>query len=246
VTRREAAWFDRMLDQRASGMPLQYALGVWGFRTLELLVDHRVLIPRPETEVVVDCALAELDRARDDDPASSLVAVDLGTGSGAIALSLATERRRVLVWASDRSTAALDVARSNLVGLGIDATRVRLVDGAWYGALPADLAGTLALIVSNPPYVAAGDELPDEVRRWEPTEALVSGPTGLEALEAIVDEAPGWLRPGGALVVELAPHQAATVAAAMVARGLSDVGIKRDLTGRDRVAIGRRAPPVGR
>src|SRR5688500_9147050 len=175
---RDVAFVDEMVRRRATGEPLQYVLGRWGFRTLDLLVDRRVLIPRPETEVVTGLAidaLASLGR-----PA---VAVDLGTGSGAIALSLAAERwPHVEVWATDASAAALSVARANLAGLGRRASVIRLVEGDWFAALPADLQGRVDVIVSNPPYVAADDALPREVADWEPTEALLSGADGLDDL----------------------------------------------------------------
>jgi release factor glutamine methyltransferase len=234
--RRAVASFEAMVERREAGEPLQYVLGEWAFRTLDLLVDPRVLIPRPETEVVAGRALDELAR-RAPGREHPLVAADLGTGSGAIALSLVAERTDVEVWATDSSPAALDVARANLAGLGSAGARVRLAEGHWFDALPGHLRGRVDVLVSNPPYVAAGEELPAEVREWEPTAALVSGPTGLEALDVLIGGAPDWLAPGGALVVELAPHQAAEVAARAHDRGLVDVEVAADLTGRDRMVI---------
>lgn len=231
--------FDRMLERRSVGEPLQYVLGRWSFRTLDLLVDRRVLIPRPETEVVAGYALAELDgRAA----ATPLVA-DLGTGSGAIALSIAVEHPSARVWASDASAAALEVARANLAGIGRPGSRVTLVEGSWFEALPTELAGTLAVVVSNPPYVARNEELPAEVRDWEPTGALVAGPTGLEAIEELLAGAGAWLAPGGALVLELAPHQSDAARRSARAHGYASVEIGSDLAGRDRVIVARR-PPV--
>jgi release factor glutamine methyltransferase len=237
VTRRAMGFFDTMLSRRLAGEPLQYVLGVWSFRTLDLFVDRRVLIPRPETEVVAGRALDELAR-RD-----GRVTVDLGTGSGAIALSLAAERPGLEVWATDVSADALDVARANLAGLGSAGTRVRLVEGDWFAALPAELAGRIDVIVSNPPYVAAGDDLPAEVRDWEPAGALVPGPTGLEALDVLVDRSPHWLAPGGALVVELAPDQAAVVADRARSGGFAGAEVGADLTGRDRFVVARMTVP---
>ncbi len=225
-----------MVERRSKGEPLQYVLGRWGFRRLDLLVDRRVLIPRPETESVVEVALTELRRL---DLARRPVAVDLGTGSGAIALSLAREAN-ARVWATDASAAALAVARANLAGLGSGAAaRVRLEHGSWFDALPPELRGQVDLIVSNPPYVAAGEELPSEVADWEPTEALRAGPTGLEAIAEIVRGAPLWLARPGVLVVEVAPHQAATAASWAETAGLREVEVRSDLQGRSRVVVGR-------
>jgi release factor glutamine methyltransferase len=236
--------------RRAAGEPLQYVLGTWPFRTIELRVDRRALVPRPETEVVVGVALDELDGLG----RPGRVAVDLGTGSGAIALSLAVEARGdadLEVWATDRSGEALALAGENVVRLaGTDpaaAARVRLAEGSWFAALPAGLVGRCDLVVANPPYVAE-DELPHldpVVREWEPRTALVAGPGrsgvgGLADVEEIVIGAARWLAPGGAVVVELAPHQAA--AAAEVARlaGLSKVRTERDLAGRLRMVVAHR------
>ncbi len=226
---------ERMLARRERGEPLQHVLGRWGFRTLDLFVDARVLIPRPETEVVAGLAIDAL-------PAEgTAVAVDLGTGSGAIALSLAAERwPRVEVWATDASADALAVARANLAGLGRRAGAVRLAEGDWYGALPDELRGGVDVVASNPPYVAAGDELPPEVADWEPRSALVPGPTGLEAIERIVAEAPSWLAPRGALVVEIGESQGAAVSALAEAAGFADIAIRPDLAGRDRALVARR------
>jgi len=240
ATTRGVAHFDHLLERRLQGEPLQYVLGAWGFRTLDLYVDRRVLIPRPETESVVELALAEIDRCRAGAGDRSLAVLDLGTGSGAIALSIAAERDRVEVWATDVSADALDVARSNLAGLGRKATRVRLAEGSWFDAVPGELRGELDVIISNPPYVAAGDDLPAEVAQWEPDLALVSGESGLEALDHVVEGAAAWLRDGGALVVELAPSQAATVAAKALRHGFRESEIGRDLTGRDRAVVARR------
>ena len=197
VTEREANHYDDMVARRVGGEPLQYVLGRWGFRTLDLLVDRRVLIPRPETEGVAGHALAAL--AALDHPGR---VVDLGTGSGAIALSLAAERwPHVEVWATDASADALAVARANLAALGRRAAVVRLVEGDWYAALPVDLRGRVDVIVSNPPYVAASDSLPPAVADWEPTSALIPGPTGLEHIDIIIDQAWEWLTTEGVLVV---------------------------------------------
>ena len=233
---RGAAQLDRMLARRLDGEPLQYVVGSWSFRTLDLFVDRRVLIPRPETEVVVDHALAELDR---QGLTRRALMVDLGTGSGAIAFAIACERSDVDVWATDASAPALDVARANLGGIGRAATRVRLVSGEWFDALPRSLLGRVDLIVSNPPYVADGEALPDEVGDWEPREALRAGVLGTEALSAIISEAPRWLASGASVVLELAPHHADEMAKAATDAGLVGVKIEHDLTGRDRVLIGR-------
>jgi len=227
-----ARW-SQLVDRRAAGEPLQYVLGGWGFRTLDLLVDRRVLIPRPETEHVVDVALEALDAMGDGDR----TVVDLGTGSGAIALSIAVERPSVHVWATDRSSDALAVARANLAGAGRAATRVRLVEGDWYAALPDELAGAVDLVVVNPPYVADTDELPAEVSAWEPVTALVSGPTGLEAITPIVRDARHWLRPSGALVVEIGETQGDAARDLAVAAGFRRVEVREDLTQRPRVLL---------
>ncbi len=237
VTTREIAFFDRMLARRAAGEPLQYVLGSWGFRQLDLFLDRRVLIPRPETEIVTEVALAELRRAAAAGGTDAPRAVDLGTGSGAIALSLAFEHATVEVWATDASADALDIARANLVGIGRHARRVRLEHGDWFAALADDLAGTFDLVVSNPPYVAADEELPEVVRAWEPAGALVPGPTGLEAYEVIVAEARRWLRPTGSLVLEIGAAQAAALRALAAAHGWADVEVHPDLAGRDRAVV---------
>ena len=242
---------DDMLDRRAAGEPLQYVLGRWDFLGLDLLVDRRVLVPRPETEVVAQVALDEAVRlgARrgTHEPwaagTTAYAVADLGTGSGAIALALASELPDAEVWATDVSPDALAVARANAAGIGTAATRVRLEAGSWFEALPGELRGRLKVVVSNPPYVAETEvpELPAVVADWEPRLALVSGPTGLEAIEIIVAEAPGWLDPEGAvLVLELAPHQAATATELARAAGFDTVDIVRDLADRERVLVARR------
>lgn len=226
-----------MVERRAAGEPLQYVVGRWGFRGLDLLVDKRVLIPRPETEVVVDVALEELRRLALRRPP---IVVDLGTGSGAIALSMAQEVPGARVWGTDEQASALAVARANLAGLGsTPAARVRLVEGSWFDALPDELRGSVDVLVANPPYVAEGEVLPADVADWEPGEALIAGPTGLEDIAAIVAGAGGWLSRPGALVVEVAPHQAVAVADLARAAGLAEVHVRADLQGRLRVAVAR-------
>ena len=220
-----------MVERRAAGEPLQYVVGRWGFRTLDLLVDRRVLIPRPETEVVAEVAIAEARR-----PGRAVTVVDLGTGSGAIALSVAAEVPAATVWGTDRSADALAVARANLAGLGRAAPRVRLAEGDWFAALPGDVRADV--VVSNPPYVGASEALAPEVADWEPRDALVAGPAGTEALDRILADAVAWLRPGGVVVLEVAPHQAAGVAATAGGLGYG-VDVRPDLAGRDRVVVAR-------
>jgi release factor glutamine methyltransferase len=236
-----------MVARRTDGEPLQYVLGSWSFRGIDLFVDPRVLIPRFETEFTAEVAIAEAARlgARRgrrspwSGTATSYAVADLGTGSGALALALAAELPEAEVWATDRSAPALAVARANLAGAGASATRVRLAEGDWFDALPGELQGRLRLVVSNPPYVAEDeyDDLPPEVARHEPRDALVSGPTGLEAIERIVRDAPCWLEPGGALVLEIATPRAEEARALARSAGLVDVHVERDLVGRDRVLV---------
>ena len=238
ATVRGVARLDALVARRRDGEPIQYVLGRWGFRQLDLLCDRRALIPRPETEQVVEVALAELDGVLAGRPAGHrAVAVDLGTGTGAIALSVAMERPGTEVWAVERSADALAVARANLAGLGMAGTRVRLAEGSWFEPLPADLQGRLDLVVTNPPYVAAHEELPSSVVDWEPVDALVPGPSGLEAYEHLVVEALRWLAPGGAFVAEIGSTQGDAVASLATDAGLAQVRVVRDHADLDRTVV---------
>jgi release factor glutamine methyltransferase len=243
LSERSAGRFSEMVARRASGEPLQYVLGRWAFRELDLMIDGRVLIPRPETEQVVEAALAKLDSARDrasDDRRSSLVLADLGTGSGAIALSVAAERKGVSVWATDISPGAIDVASANLAGMGgFAATRVRFALGSWWRALPLELRGRIDVVVSNPPYIATAEmqDLDPQVRDWEPAVALEAGPTGLDSIEEILAGASAWLRPGGAIVLEVAPARGGAASAIAGSYGLEDVSVLADLAGRQRILV---------
>lgn len=242
ATQGGVARLDAMIDRRLAGEPVQYVLGSWAFRTLDLLCDRRVLIPRPETEQVVEVALAELDevllaRHGDHHP----VVVDLGTGSGAIALSMAVERSGSDVWAVDVSPDAIAVARANLAGLGMAGGRVRVVEGSWFDALPDELRGGVDIVVTNPPYIAADELLDPSVVDWEPTGALVSGPTGLEAYRALLADVSSWLAPGGAFVAEIGSTQGEAVAGLSSAAGLVSVRVVPDHAGLDRVVVARRS-----
>jgi release factor glutamine methyltransferase len=237
ATERMVLRFGALLTRRLAGEPLQYVLGSWSFRTIELMVDPRVLIPRPETEVVVGVAL---DLARRF--SNPIRAVDLGTGSGAIALALAAELPigSIEVWGTDVSEDALDVARANLAGLGRRGSAVRLVHGSWFDALPVELARAVHLIVANPPYIAPDDpELDEAVRSWEPHVALFADNHGLAAYETVIADAPRWLAEGGWLVLEIGHRQAAAVSALCIRAGLIDVATRRDLAGLDRVVVAR-------
>lgn len=239
ATERGVARFDAMLARRLDGEPLQYVLGRWPFRTLDLAVDGRVLIPRPETEVVAGLAIGELQRMSDQ--RRPLQAVDLGTGTGAIGLSLVAEHDGVDVICTDVSDAAIAAARANLAGLGVRATRVQIRTGSWFDALPDELAGAIDLIVSNPPYIGESESLPAQVIDWEPRVALMGGPTGFEEAATIIVGSSAWLRPGGSLVLELAPDQLDVARELAIATGFGDVTIHPDLAGRQRALVARLA-----
>lgn len=247
ASRRAADALEALVRRRAAGEPLAYVLGSWDFRGMDLLVDRRVLIPRPETEVVAEVAVAEAARlglrVGPTDPwagtQTTSVVCDLGTGSGALALALARELPDTEVWATDVDPDALAVARANLAGRAGPAVRVRLAQGSWFEALPERLAGGIALVVANPPYVADAEvaALPAEVRDWEPQHALVSGPTGMEAIDAILATAPRWLTPGGSVVLEVAEVRAGPAAEHARRLGYRRVELHTDLTGRPRVLV---------
>ncbi len=242
---------DEMLRRRCAGEPLQYVLGSWAFRDLDLFVDRRVLIPRPETELTVERAIEEVERlggrrgrrAAWTGSSTEYTVADLGTGSGAIALALATELPDALVWATDASADAIAVARANVAGIGAAGARVRVERGDWFDALPDELRGRLRVVVSNPPYLRDDevDALPPEVVQHEPHRALVSGPTGLEATAHLTRTAPAWLEPGGLLVVEIDARRADESAALAVDAGFAEVCVHDDLTGRPRILVARLA-----
>jgi release factor glutamine methyltransferase len=236
ATVRMVAHLDAMLGRLRQGEPLQYVLGEWSFRRITLAIDRRVLIPRPETEAVAEVAL-ELAR-RADGPR---VVADLGTGSGAIGLSLAAELpvRDTTVWITDASADALDVATANLAGIGPAAANVRVGHGTWFDALPAGVR--FDVIVANPPYVATDSpDLAAEVRDWEPPAALFAGADGLDAIRVIVAGAGARLRPGGWLVLEIGADQGAAAFDLAVGAGLSEVEVRPDLAGRDRILVAGR------
>jgi release factor glutamine methyltransferase len=213
-----------LLARRERREPLAYVLGEWGFRRLTLKVDRRALVPRPETEIVVERCLAltaNLDQPR---------ILDVGTGSGALALALVDEHPRAAVTGIDSSPDALALARENAARLDLE---VELVEHDLFAGFPD---GPWDLVVSNPPYVLPEeiDSLTPEVREWEPRIALV----GEGTTEAIVTSACDVLRPGGALVLETADGNAARVAGLLRALGYSEVAVTPDLAGRDRVVEG--------
>ncbi len=229
TARRCLEWIAR----RAAGAPLAYLTGTREFHGLELEVTPATLVPRPETELLVEAALARL-------PAGAPARMaDLGTGCGAVALAIARARPEAEVLATDRSAAALEVARRNAARLGL--ANVRFRHGDWCAALAGE--PPFDLIVSNPPYVPEGNAaLEADGVRAEPREALAAGPDGLDAIRAIARCAPRHLRPNGWLLLEHGAAQAAAVRGLLAAQGLEAVETLRDLAGRERVTGGRRPP----
>jgi len=227
LTTAELDAYRAVVARRARSEPVAYILGEWGFRRLTLAVDRRALIPRPETEVVVERALARLVGL--DAP----TVLDVGTGTGAIALAIADEHPGARVTAVDVSADALALARENAARTGL---AVELLEHDAREGLPG---GPYDLVVSNPPYVEPEDlpALMPDVREYEPHVALV----GRGATEAVVRAAQDALRPGGWLVVEVGDGQAGAAAALLGGLGYADVTSTEDLTGRDRVVEGRRA-----
>ncbi|MFN2382661.1 MAG: peptide chain release factor N(5)-glutamine methyltransferase [Gemmatimonadota bacterium] len=243
VTPSDIAAFRGLTRRRLTGEPIQYITGSAGFRGLELQVDRRVLIPRPETEQVVGHVLswAAAEGARGRAPAGGWRLLDVGTGSGAIACALAHELPGLRwVVGTDRSVAALEVARGN--GLAAGAARARWVaaDG-FLGLRPGTFFDA---IVANPPYLADGDRDGLDVEiGWEPPGALFAGPRGDEALLRLVAEAAAWLRPGGLLALEVGSGQAADVAGRIRATpGLEHVATIRDHAGHERGVLAIAAP----
>lgn len=238
VSSRCALHLEAMVRRVLSGEPAQYVMGRWAFRHLDLMVDARVLIPRPETELVVEHVLRFVSTR----PAPHLIA-DLGTGSGAIGLSLLHELPvdSVEVWLTDVSPDALHVARANAAGIGRPAARARFARGPWCDALPADLRGKFTVLVSNPPYIAPDDEeVQESVRAHEPHVALFSGDDGLHDIRLIASQAPEWLEPGGMLIVEMGHRQADAVRDIFADAGFRNPETHVDLAGRPRFTSGTR------
>jgi len=240
VSERSAQHLQSMLARYAAGEPLQYVMGRWAFRRLDLLVDSRVLIPRPETELLVEHVTRyALQKIRD--VGRGVTIADLGTGSGAVGLSLLHELpfESAEVWMTDVSVDALHVARANAAGVGRNAVGARFGHGHWYAALSEDLRGSLDAIVSNPPYIAAGDPLVgDSVLKWEPHNALFAGADGLSDLRVIVSGATDWLVPGGLLAVEMGFTQGTEVSQLFTSAGFTKVSVHKDLAGLDRFVTG--------
>ena len=229
-----ARLFGELVRRRLRREPVAYILGRKDFRKIELVVDRRVLIPRPETELLVELAL-ELQPVR---------VLDVGTGSGAIALAVADELPKCEVTATDTSPAALEVARANAERLGL-AGRVRFHEGTLPPADDPDADVGFDLVLANLPYVAERDwpSLQPEVTKWEPREALLAGPDGLNAYRSFIPESAGLLnryaeQRAGALAVEIGEGQAPAVGDLMREAGFGGVETRRDLAGIERVVIG--------
>lgn len=231
-----------MVRRRLMGEPLQYVMKRWAFRHLDVFVDQRVLIPRPETETVVDIALSLATKRLQE--SSPICVVDLGTGSGVIGLSMAYElpQESAHVWLTDASADALNVARANIVGVGRKGDCVRVAEGSWWAALPTDLRGKVDIAVCNPPYIAEHDnEVADDVRKWEPHSALFAPNNGMADIEAVARGACEWLSVGGWLVLEIGYQQGDAVREVLSEAHLADIEIRKDLAGRDRIALARKS-----
>ncbi len=224
--------FQALVERRCAGEPIAYLTGRREFWSLDLRITPDTLIPRPETEHLVEAVLAAVP------PGEAAKIADIGTGSGAVALALARERPRALVLGSDRSRAAVGVAQGNAARLGIGNVGFIVSD-----ACAALAAGPWSVIVSNPPYVAEDDpHLATGDVRFEPREALVSGPRGLDMLETLAREAPARLVPGGWLMLEHGADQGAAVRALLRRGGFASVETRRDLAGQERMTLGRCCP----
>ena len=242
VTTAMAKQLHDMVRRRLAGEPLQYVMKRWAFRHLDVLVDQRVLIPRPETELLVDVGLA-IANERLKQVERPLNIVDLGTGSGVIGLSMAHELPlgKTNVWLTDQSSDALDVARGNLVGVGQKGGGVRLALGSWWNALDASLKGAIDIALCNPPYIAHNDdEVATDVHKWEPHSALYAGDNGLADIREVISGAPTWLANNGWLALEIGYRQGDEVRALFENAGLVNIDIRRDLAGRDRIALAQR------
>lgn len=225
--------YERLLAGRTRRAPLAYLTGEREFWSLRLAVDPRVLVPRPETETLVEAALARLG------PAPRVA--DVGTGSGAVAIALAVELPAAALWAVDRSPAALELARANAAAHGVGA-RIEFLEGDLAAPL-AQLAGTLDAVVSNPPYVPSAEieRLEPEVRDHEPRLALDGGEDGLAVIARLIAQAPRPLRPGGWLLLEVGAGQAGAVAELLRDAGAWDPAqTVRDLAGIERVVAARK------
>ena len=222
----EARAFSEAVRRRLRREPVAYILGRKGFRHIELEVDRRVLIPRPETEMLVELALSVRPET----------VLEVGTGSGAVALAIADEIPGCRVTAGDTSAGALAVATSNAARLGLGG-RVEFFEGTWPGS------GGFDLIVSNLPYVASGDELPPEVRDWEPPEALFAGDSGLEAFRAVLASLDGSGVEAPVIALEIGHGQGQDVIDLVRAAGFGETRLLMDLAGLERVVVGRR--PAG-
>ena len=221
-------------SRRMSGEPIAYLLGKKGFYNIELKVGPGVLIPRPETELLVDIALAEILRL-----GGRAVILDLGTGSGAIALAIAKNAKNVKVLATDQSEEALAIAQLNLKALDLQ-NQVQLAQGSWYEALNSD--ELLDIIVSNPPYIAQDDShLMEGDLRFEPTSALTDRGSGLSCLQSIISEASTHLKPGGLLAVEHGYGQSGKVRQLMQNAEMVEIELHRDLAGHGRVSSCRKS-----
>lgn len=227
VAEGELARFEELVSRREAGEPVAYLTGTRDFWNLRLNVNEHTLIPRPETEVLVEWAL-EMPLA----PMASVV--DLGTGSGAIALALASERPSWDVCAVDSSFGALVVARRNAAAANLK--QVQFFQSDWFSALPQR---RFDLVVSNPPYIDAGDEhLQRGDLRFEPTSALVAAQGGLAALRTLAEEAPQYLSPGGTLLLEHGYTQGAAVRDILRAAGFTQIETRRDIGGNERASAG--------
>jgi release factor glutamine methyltransferase len=228
LTEAERRHYEALVGRRRAGEPVAYLTGEREFYSVAIKVTPAVLIPRPETELLVDLALARAPQGR------AFAVLDLATGSGCVAVAIAGTRPAARVTATDISGAALAVTRENAVRHGV---ALELIESDWFAALDRR---RFDLIVANPPYVAADDHHLDEGDvRFEPRQALVAGPTGYECLEEIVVRAPRYLVPGGWLIFEHGYDQAEYCRARLAASGFEEVFSARDLAGIERVSGGR-------
>jgi len=226
--------------RRIDGEPIAYLLGKKGFHGIELHVAPGVLIPRPETELLVDIALTEIQQKNDQDQVRVL---DLGTGSGAIALAVANLAHQALVKATDLSSDALVIANLNAVALNLE-NRVQFSQGSWYEALNGSDIKEFDVILSNPPYIAAQDpHLSQGDLRFEPNSALTDQSTGLTCLEIIISKANQYLKPGSLIAVEHGFDQSSAVVQLMKIAGLQNIEVHLDLAGHSRVTSGRKSNP---